>query len=278
MQANSSTAALALVRDTFREAFARKIFWAFFGCSTALILFFIFIMRVDVVEGALATASIFGKSGPSQSVEKMVAGVHAGIANFIYSIGMCLAVFASAGLISAVFEPGRIELLLSKPVTRIHILLGRYVGNVLVVGCNLFYLIFAIWIIFGIKTQVWHAGFLFAGLSSLFVFCVLLTVSLLVGVLWESAAVSIIATFGVMVISLIVSAKATWERLLSSEWSRDIVRGMYYVLPRIFDIGRINNNLITNQPVTDWAAVWTTAAFGAVMLGMSLFFFSRRDF
>ena len=45
----------ALVRDTFREAFARKIFWAFFGCSTALILFFIFIMKIDVVQGAVAT-------------------------------------------------------------------------------------------------------------------------------------------------------------------------------------------------------------------------------
>jgi len=56
------------------------------------------------------------------------------------------------------------------------------------------------------------------------------------------------------------------------------VRGLYYILPRIFDIGRINNNLITNQPVTDWAAIWTTAAFGAVMLAASLFFFARRDF
>jgi ABC-type transport system involved in multi-copper enzyme maturation permease subunit len=278
MRANSITAALALVSDTFREAFARRIFWAFFGCSTALIVFFIFIMRVDVVEGSLATASLFGRSAPTQSVEKMVAGVHAFIANFLYYFGMCLAVFASAGLISAVFEPGRIELLLSKPVTRYHILLGRYVGNVLVVGCNLFYLILAIWVIFGIKTQVWHTGFLFAGVSTLFVFCVLLTVSLLIGVLWESAAVSIIGTFGIMVISLIVSPVSQWERLLSSEWSRDIVRGMHYAFPRIADIGRINNDLITNQPITDWPAIWTTAAFGAVMLGASLFFFARRDF
>ncbi len=278
MRANSGTASLALVLDTFREAFARKIFWAFFVCSTALILFFIFIMRIDIVEGALATASFFGRTGPSLSVEKMVANVHAGIANFLYSFGMCLAVFASAGLISAVFEPGRIELLLSKPVTRYHILLGRYVGNVLVVACNLFYLLFAIWIIFGIKTEVWHTCFLIAGLSTLFVFCVLLTVSLLTAVLWESAAVSIIATFGVMVISLIVAAKPTWERLLSSEWTRDVVRGLYYALPRIYDIGRINHDLITNQPVTDWASVWSTAAFGAVMLAASLFFFSRRDF
>lgn len=163
-------------------------------------------------------------------------------------------------------------------MTRYHILLGRYVGNVLVVACNLFYLILAIWIIFGIKTEVWHAGFLFAGASALFVFAVLLTVSLLVGVLWESAAVSIIATFGVMVLSLIVSFKSTWERLLSSEWSRDIVRGLYYGLPRLVDIGKINHSLITDQPIADWAAVWSTAAFGVVMLGLSLFFFARRDF
>src|SRR5581483_12317256 len=108
------------------------------------------------------------------------------------------------------------------------------------VACNLFYLILSIWIIFGIKTGIWHTGFLISGLSTLFVFCVLLSVSLLVGVLWESAAVSIIATFGVMVISLIVSAKSMWERLLSSEWSRDIVRGLYYALPRIVDIDQIN--------------------------------------
>jgi ABC-type transport system involved in multi-copper enzyme maturation permease subunit len=107
---------------------------------------------------------------------------------------------------------------------------------------------------------------------------VLLSVSLLVGVLWESAAVSIIATFGIMVISLIVSAKTMWERLLSSEWSRDIVRGLYYALPRIFDIGQINRAMITNQPITDWASMWSTAAFGVVMLAASLFFFSRRDF
>jgi len=97
-------------------------------------------------------------------------------------------------------------------------------------------------------------------------------------VLWESTAVAIIATFGVMVISLIVSAKSTWERLLSSEWSRDVVRGLYYMLPRLVDIGRINHSLITGQPVTDWPAVWTTAAFGAVMLAISLFLFARRDF
>jgi hypothetical protein len=115
-----------LVRDTFREAFARKIFWGFFGCSTALILFFIFILRIDVVQGAIATVSLFGNASRSLDVQRLVRQAHGAIAAFLFTAGLFLAVFASAGLIPSVFERGRMELLLSKPVERYHVLLGRY--------------------------------------------------------------------------------------------------------------------------------------------------------
>ena len=58
----------ALVVDTFREAMARKIIWGFFGCSTALILFFLLIVKIDVVQGAIATMSLFGKTGQAQAL------------------------------------------------------------------------------------------------------------------------------------------------------------------------------------------------------------------
>ena len=76
MANNSATVTAALVRDTFREAFARKIFWGFFGCTTAIILFFIFLMKIDVVEGALATISLFGNESRATDVKTLVRGVH----------------------------------------------------------------------------------------------------------------------------------------------------------------------------------------------------------
>ena len=110
MGSRTGIVTLALVRDTFREAFARKIFWGFFGCSTAVILFFVFLMKIDVVEGALATVSLFGKEMRSQEVTDIVRGVQGALAAFLYGFGLFLAVFASAGLIPTIFEPGRIEL------------------------------------------------------------------------------------------------------------------------------------------------------------------------
>jgi len=278
MSTRSLLVTVALVRDTFREAFARKIFWAFFGCSTALILFFIFIMKIDVVQGAIATISLFGNTSRGEDVQKLVRQVHAAIAAFLFTAGMFLAVFASAGLIPAVFEPGRIELLLSKPVERYHILLGRYIGNLLVIAANVFYLVFAVWVIFGIKTGVWTAGFLWSSVLILFIFAVLLTVVVLVGVLWESAVVATMVTFGLMLMSPILAQQSILERLLSSEWSRNVVRVMYYALPKVFDVGRIVRGLVLGDPVGNWMPIWSSALFGAAILTTGLYVFSRRNY
>jgi Cu-processing system permease protein len=269
---------LALIRDTFREAFARRIFWGFFACCTALLLFLLFIMRVDVVEGALATVSIFGNSMTSTSPEKLVQQTQSVIAMVMYFAGMALSVFASAGLVAAVFEPGRIELLLSKPVSRAHLLLGRYAGNVMVVSANILYLVAGSWIIFGVKTGVWGTGFLLSSLCTIFIFAVLLAVIVLIGVLWDSSAVAIMATFAIMLVTPILAQKATIERLLSSEWSRYVVRTLYYVLPKTSDVAVIIRRLILNEPIVSWMPVWSTALFGIVVLACGLWRFQKRSF
>src|SRR5260370_42611389 len=106
----------------------------------------------------------------------MVRNVYGGIATFLYIWGMPLAVFASAGLIPSVLEPGRIELILSKPVSRAHILMGRYVGNIAVVLLIVSYLVIGTWTILGIKTGIWSANFLWALVTTALTFAVLLPV------------------------------------------------------------------------------------------------------
>jgi ABC-type transport system involved in multi-copper enzyme maturation permease subunit len=99
-----------------------------------------------------------------------------------------------------------------------------------------------------------------------------------VGVLWDSAAVAIMVTFGIAILTLIVAQKATLERLLSSEWSRDVVRVLYYVLPKTSDVSVIIRHLILNQPVESWMPVWSTGIFGIAVLGLGIWRFTRRTF
>ncbi len=275
----SLTATTALIRDTFREAFARKIFWGLFGLSTAMILFFLFLLRIDIVEGGLAAVSLFGKTASrTTDVDKLVRGVYGGIATFLYTWGMFLAVFASAGLIPSVLEPGRIELLLSKPVSRTHILLGRYVGNVLVVSCNIVYLVLGVWTILGIKTGIWSPMFLISIATTIFIFAVLLSVVILVGVLFESAALSTMIAVGLMIMSPVLAQTGTMLRLLSSEWSRQVWRTLYYSLPKVYDVGKMTLDAIQSQTFGGFMPIWTSALFGAVVLTGALLIFARRDF
>ncbi|HXJ42702.1 MAG TPA: hypothetical protein VNH18_25700, partial [Bryobacteraceae bacterium] len=76
----------------------------------------------------------------------------------------------------------------------------------------------------------------------------------------------------------IVAQKNTLERLLSSEWSRDVVRALYYTLPKTSDISVIIRHLILNQPVESWMPVWSTGLFGVVVLGAGLWRFKNRSF
>jgi hypothetical protein len=96
--------------------------------------------------------------------------------------------------------------------------------------------------------------------------------------LWESAAVAIMVTFGLMIVTPILAQRATIERLLSSDWSRDVLRVLYYVLPKTSDISVIIRHVILNQPVGSWMPVWSTALFGAVVLAAGILHFRRRSF
>lgn len=276
---DSLIATVALIRDTFREALARKIFWGLFGLSAVMILFFLFLLKIDIVEGAVATVSLFGRTANrTTDVDRLVRGVYGGIATFLYTWGMFLAVFASAGLIPSVLEPGRIELLLSKPVSRTHILLGRYAGNVLVVSCNIIFLVLGIWTILGVKTGIWSKLFLVSIATTIFIFAVLLAVVVLIGVLFDSAALATMVTVALMIMSPILAQTSLMLRLLSSEWSRQLWRTLYYSLPKVYDLGKITLDAIQSRTFDGYMPIWTSALFGALVLGAALMVFSRRDF
>lgn len=270
---------LVLMRDTFREAGLRWVFWGLFGLSTSMLLFFLFLMRIDVVQGAMATVALFGQTeAKAVEVTRLVRQMHAGVSVFFYMFAMFVAVFASATLIPAALERGRVELLLAKPVRRWQVLLARYGANLLVVALNNCYLIFGVWLIFGWKAGVWNVAFLHAILTTTFMFAVLLTVVTLVSVFSESAALATMITFGLMVTSPVLAQHKMMMKLLGSEWSRRAWMAVYQALPKFFDVGRLNTDLVLGRPVESWAPIWTSAAFGLVVLAAAVFWFEKRDY
>lgn len=271
--------AAALISDTFQEARARWLFWGLFGLSTLLIAIFLFVLRIDIVAGAVSFMGIEATSRPIYDIHKFVNVSYSWVSIVLYIWGTFLAVFASSGLIPSVLESGRISLLLSKPLTRTMLLMGRYAGNVLVVALNHVYLICAIWIIIGIKTGIWEPRFLFAIPISIFIFAVLLCVVVLIGVISESAALSVMVAVALMLISTILAQREIVVKLLDSQWSRDLWIAFYWVIPKVFDLGAAMKQIILYDRQADWfTPAWTSAAFGIAVLTGAVYIFRRRDF
>src|SRR4051794_20669367 len=268
----------ALISDTFREARARWLFWGLFGLSTLLILLFLFVLKIDLVEGAV---SMMGIESTTRTVDirRFVMSSYAWVSIALYVWGTLLAIFASSGLIPSVLEPGRISLLLSKPITRPILLLGRYIGNVLIVAANHVYLICSIWLVIGIKTGVWEGRFLLSIAASLFIFSILLCVVTLVGVISESAALSVMVSVAIMLISAILGQRQLVVRLLSSEWSRELWQTLYWIVPKVYDLAAVMRQIIVYDREVDWfTPVWTSTIFGAAVLSAALYIFKKRDF
>jgi ABC-type transport system involved in multi-copper enzyme maturation permease subunit len=276
---SSTKVALALILDTFQEARARWLFWGLFGLSSLLIAIFLFVLRIDVVQGAVSLMGIEATTHSIYDIRKFVNVSYSWVSIALYIWGTFLAIFASAGLIPSVLEAGRISLLLSKPLTRTMLLMGRYLGNILIVVINHVYLICSIWLVIGIKTNIWQTRFLLAIPISIFIFAVLLCVVVLIGVVFESAALSVMAPAALMLISTILAQRQIVVRLLDSEWSRNLWLAFYWIVPKFFDLGSAMKQMIQYDRDANWITpVWTSAIFGLVVLSSAMYVFHRRDF
>src|SRR5512142_2807480 len=176
----------ANIEDVMREAAARWTLIAYFLLSSMFILIFAFAVNLDIVQGTLSGAKLFGKNvemhGSAISIEQLVTGFESGFSGFLYFLCTFLAIFATAHLVPRMQEKGTIDLYLSRPVGRVKLLMSRYLAGLLLAAANLVYLIGSMWAIVAWKTRVLHPRFLLSGAVILFTFGALLAFAFLVGV------------------------------------------------------------------------------------------------
>jgi len=285
----SARAVLANVEEVFREAAARWILLTYFTISSLFILVFGLAVNLDVVDGALAGAKIFGKSvdmaGEKISLDKLVLGFETGFSGFLYLVGTFLAVFATAHLVPRLQEKGTIDLYLSRPVGRIPLLLSRYLGGMVLSAANLIFLIGSIWTIVVWKTHVFHPRFLAAGLIILFAISALLAFAFLVGVLTSSTGASIMATYALFFLSALLVTHDRIAAAMSSDWSAGLIHGLYWVLPKMAELGQAVVALVGGEDIPhrvaaslSFAPFVTTGAFTLVCLGLASWLFQKKDF
>ncbi|MBN2367296.1 MAG: ABC transporter permease subunit [Calditrichaeota bacterium] len=270
---------LAIIQLTFRESFAKKTFIAFFGISTLVCLLFIFALNLDVVDGIKSSLSIFGnEAGSLVEVKGLVTGLQSAVAVFLFTGGLFMSLFATSSLIPSFLQPGTIDLILSKPLSRPQILSGRFLGAVAIVTFNVFYLVFFSWLILSLKTNLWNGGFLLAGLMIVLTYVILFSLMTLLGLVTGSGAFSLMITYLILFFSPLLLQRDKIYALLSGKVYGYLLDGLYHFLPKTSELGNMTRLLVQGSPVPSWTPLWTSLSFGIIMFFISTVLFSRKNF
>jgi ABC-type transport system involved in multi-copper enzyme maturation permease subunit len=109
-------------------------------------------------------------------------------------LGVFIAILVTASLVPHTFEAGAIDLLLSKPVSRVWVFLTKFAGGCAFILINGSYLIAGLWLIAGLRFDFWTNQLLWCIPVLMFLFAICYSVSALAGVIWRNAIVSVVLT------------------------------------------------------------------------------------
>ncbi len=227
----------------------------------------------------------------SSAIEITMADTFAGFA------GMLTAIVVTAGIVPTMLQKGTIDVLLSKPIARMALLVYKYLGGCCYVLLYSSFLIGGCWLTLSWRTGHWNPYFPLTILVLAFSFAVLYSVSVLMGILTRSFGVSCFVTIGFWAVCATVGRAQFFitspDGLDAPRSVAGLVRFLYLLLPKTFDLGMLNNRLSLRgnlgdsldgsmfaqvPPVDTTLVLGTSGLFALLMLALAGWAFAKRDY
>jgi hypothetical protein len=213
-----------MVRDTFRQSLATKLFWVMIGI-TALCTVFCLGITVDIPgerpthPDELPFRTPKGKDPKAEAEGIRVSGgtMTLGFGLFQFDVpkfradavrwlqvwlagiladtaGVLLALLWTAGFLPTFLEPHAVTVLLAKPAPRWSILLGKYLGVILFVALHATLFVAGTWVGMGLSTGVWSITYWLAIPLLITNFAVFYAFSAFLAVCTRSTVVAVFGT------------------------------------------------------------------------------------
>ncbi|MFG0290928.1 MAG: ABC transporter permease [Rhodopirellula sp. JB044] len=115
-----------------------------------------------------------------------------------------LGVLVTASIVPDMLQTGSLHLLLSKPISRSALLISKFIGGCAVVLLCVSQLVVGLYLIAAFRLGVWNARILWCIPVAVVIFAVFYSVSVLAGLKWRSAIISIAAAGGRAAICVVV--------------------------------------------------------------------------
>ncbi len=167
-----------------------------------------------------------------------------------------LGILVTASIVPDMLQPGSLHLLLSKPISRTLLLLSKFIGGCAFVLLCVCQLVLGLWLIAGLRLDIWNTRLLWCIPVSVFLFSVFFSVSVLAGLRWRSPilAIGVSCIFGgiLLVIGILGTYFDNWVTL------PDRIRGIAYADSTLIAASRGGGLLGFDREANAWSELLNT--------------------
>lgn len=169
-----------------------------------------------------------------------------------------LGILVTASVIPDMLQPGSLHLLLSKPVSRSLLFLSKFIGGCAFVLLCVIQLVVGLYLVAGLRLDVWNLRFLWCIPVSVFLFSVFYSVSAVAGLRWRSPilAIGVTTIFGsICLVTGIIGG--LFDGLVSRP---DRIRGMAVAGETVFGATQGGGLVRFDKENNEWAEVFESSA------------------
>lgn len=274
---------LAIALDLLREAATRKWFLGLGIAITLVLGLFGFSLDLQVVDGALAASRLFGKvlDNDITSVDVALRPILQASAYLIFYVGLVFGIVATADFAPSLLSPGRIEHLLAQPVRRSELLLGTFLGVLVLALIASLYGAVGLTLLLGVKAGLWTWGPIYAALIASVSFVAIYAAMLTSALFARSAAVSAGVGFVLFVAGIFAGARADVAMMMEEGVGRTVFSAITLILPRLSALAMAAAQLAASLPLEVRSLTGLLSGvfvFGLGVLSLGIYRFEQKDF
>jgi Cu-processing system permease protein len=274
---------LAIALDVLREARHRRWVLALAIAITLALLALSLTLRMDVVDGALASTRLFGRivAADRQSPEVVLRPVFRVAAYLIFYGGLLFGLLGCSDFAPSLLSPGRIEPMLALPVRRWELLAGTFLGVLCISIGSALYGAGGLTVVLGAKTGIWSLRPIAAAALAAVAFAPIYAVMLLTALFIRSAALSMAVGCALFNGGLVSSHRAELAPLFQLGWGRSSFEAATFLLPRFSSLAEASANFASSVGADALALgrlLIGFALFTAGVLAIAAWRFEQRDF
>jgi Cu-processing system permease protein len=274
---------LAVIADLLREAAARRWFLALGIALTALLLLLVTSLRLEVVDGALAATRLFGEPlfHEIRPADVALRPVFQVASHVVFWGGLLFGVLACADFGPALLSPGRIEFLMALPIRRWELLLGTFLGVLVLAVGGALYAAGGLVLVLGGKTGVWTGWPLLSALLAALSFGAVYAAMLAMALWVRSAALSAATGVVVVTLGLLATHRRTLMAAMEAGPGRALFAGITALFPPLGRMADVASALASSTPLAPGSLLRLllgTLAFTGAVLAVAGYRFERKDF